>query len=249
MIKTLILFLLLISTQALAIDRTYLGAWTPEPGKCDFSGAGPFKITPQGIEGHEFDCTMKRATPDSGGWLVHLSCTAEGNTYSLTLRWKITPGGQLRETTKDKVVEYARCTATTDATSGSGSGQPAVERLVPSSNYANAVSGPILFSDTRLVFLKHKKSLTLVRIAHNAPLQNGDQSYPADIYKVSNPSIITFDRGRGFICDLPDPLKPITYIARWHEDAATWIGLFLGSQTPTDTNKDSCNEFTYDSVR
>jgi hypothetical protein len=112
MIKSLIPIVVLISTPALAIDRTYLGAWTPEPGKCDFSGTGPFRITTKGIEGHEFDCTTKRATPDGGGWLVHLSCAGEGDTYNLTLRWKILPDGHLRETAKRKVVEYMRCTNT-----------------------------------------------------------------------------------------------------------------------------------------
>jgi hypothetical protein len=51
----------------------------------------------------------KRATSDSAGLLVYLSCAGEGDTYNLTLRWKITPNGHLRETTKEKVVEYIRC--------------------------------------------------------------------------------------------------------------------------------------------
>jgi hypothetical protein len=100
----------LISGPALAIDHAYLGVWTREAGQCDFSGAGPFRITPKGITGHEFDCTTKRATPDGGGWLVRLSCSGEGNTYNLTLRWKILPDGHLREIAKGKVVEYVRCT-------------------------------------------------------------------------------------------------------------------------------------------
>ncbi len=247
MIKNLIPIVVLISAPALAIDRAYLGAWTPEPGKCDFSGAGPFRITPKGIEGHEFDCTTKRATPGDTGWRVHLSCSAEGNTYNLTLRWKITTDGHLRETTKKKVVEYVRCANMPNTTNSTGSGPPeTAEKLVPNSSYARAVSGPVLFSDTKLVFLRHKKSLSLSRMTHNAPLLNGKQTYTADIYKVLNPSIITFDRGRGFICDRPDPLKPITYVAKWQEDPGTWIGLFIGTQIPTDANKDSCNEFTYD---
>ena len=75
-----------------------------------------------------------------------------------------------------------------------------------------------MFSHTKFVFLRHNKSLSLSRVAHNAPILNGKETYPADIYKVLNPSIITFNRGRGFICDRPDPLKPITYVARWQED-------------------------------
>lgn len=246
MAKNLVPILLLISTPAQAIDRAYLGVWTPEPGNCDFSGAGPFRITEKGIEEHEHACTTERATPDGDGWVVHLSCVGEGYKSNLTLRWKILPNGHLREIAKGKVVEYVRCASKPDMTNNSGSShRAAAKKLVPNSSYANAVSGPVMFSDTRLVFLRHKKSLSLARIAHNAPLLNGKQSYPADIYKVLNPSIITFDRGRGFICDRPDPLKPITYVARWQEAPGTWIGLFIGTQTPTDANKDSCNEFTY----
>ena len=109
LLKKLAPILILISGPAFAIDRAYIGAWTPEPGKCDFSGSGPFRITAKGIEGHEFGCTTKRTASDSGGLLVYLSCAGEGDTYNLTLRWKITPNGHLRETTKEKVVEYVRC--------------------------------------------------------------------------------------------------------------------------------------------
>jgi hypothetical protein len=112
LIKHLVPILLLISNPALAIDPAYLGVWAREPGNCDLSGAGPFRITPKGITGHEFDCTTKRAIPNGGGWLVHLSCAGEGDTYNLTLRWKILPDGHLRETAKGKVVEYMRCTNT-----------------------------------------------------------------------------------------------------------------------------------------
>jgi hypothetical protein len=110
MLRKLAPILVLISAPAFAVDRAYIGAWTPDdPGKCDFSGSGPFRITAKGIEGHEFACTTKRATSDSAGLLVYLSCAGEGDTYNLTLRWKITPNGHLRETTKEKVVEYVRC--------------------------------------------------------------------------------------------------------------------------------------------
>ena len=103
--------LVLISTPAFAVDRAYLGAWAPDYGKCNFSGSGPFRITAKGIEGHEFTCTTKRTTTDSAGLLVYLSCSGkgEGDTYNLTLRWKILPNGHLRETTKEKVFEYVRC--------------------------------------------------------------------------------------------------------------------------------------------
>jgi hypothetical protein len=98
-----------ISTPALAIDGAYIGDWTPEPGKCDFSGFGPFRITAKGMEGHEESCTTKHAKSDNDGLRVQLSCAAEGRTYDLALRWKIMPDGHLRETTKKKVVDYVRC--------------------------------------------------------------------------------------------------------------------------------------------
>jgi hypothetical protein len=109
MLMKLAPILVLISAPAFAVDGAYIGAWTPEPGKCDFSGSGPFRLTAKGIEGHEFRCTTKRTTSDSAGLLVYLSCAGEGDTYNLTLRWEITPNGHLRETTKEKVVEYVRC--------------------------------------------------------------------------------------------------------------------------------------------
>ena len=109
MLGKLVPILVLISTPALAVDQAYLGAWAPDPAKCNFSGSGPFRITAKGIEGHEFTCTTKRTTSDSAGLLMNLSCADEGNTYDLTLRWKIMPNGHLRETTKEKVVEYVRC--------------------------------------------------------------------------------------------------------------------------------------------
>ena len=107
--------LVLISTPAFAIDQAYIGASAPVSGKCDFSGSGPFRITAKGIEGHEFTCTTKRATSKSAGLLVYLSCAGEGDTYNITLRWKITPNGHLRETTKEKVVEYVRCKSDDEA--------------------------------------------------------------------------------------------------------------------------------------
>jgi hypothetical protein len=109
MLRKLVPILVLISTPAFAVDRAYIGAWAPDSGKCDFSGSGPFRITAKGIEGHEFTCTTKPATSESAGLPVYLSCAGEGDTYNLTLRWKITPNGNLRETTKEKVVEYVRC--------------------------------------------------------------------------------------------------------------------------------------------
>jgi hypothetical protein len=124
----------------------------------------------------------------------------------------------------------------------------AAERLVPNDNYSNAVSGPILFSDTKLVFLRLKQSLSLLRIAHDAPIMNGKQRYSADIYKVLEPTIVTYAGGssKGLsICNLPEPRKDVTYLAKWEEDGATWIGLFIGTQTPTDTNQNECTGFTY----
>lgn len=128
MLRNLALILVVISTPAFAIDAAYIGAWTPEPGKCDFSGFGPFRITAKGIEGHEESCTMKHAKSDKDGLLVQLSCAAEGETFKRALRWKIMPDGHLRETTKEKVVDYVRCkpTFSADAASPAIVGTPAV---------------------------------------------------------------------------------------------------------------------------
>jgi hypothetical protein len=120
----------------------------------------------------------------------------------------------------------------------------AEERLVPSDNYSNAVSGPIMFSDAKLVFLELKQSLSLARVAHNAPIINGKQTYSADIYKVPEPRIITSYNGYP-ICNLHEPHKRVTYVAKWQENDATWISLFIGSQIPTDNSKDYCTTFTY----
>jgi hypothetical protein len=109
MLRKLVPLLVVISTPAFAIDRAYIGAWAEDPRKCNFSGSGPFRITEKGMEGHEFVCTTKRATSESAGLRVDLSCAQEDNTYNITLRWKITPNGHLRETTNEKVVEYVRC--------------------------------------------------------------------------------------------------------------------------------------------
>lgn len=124
----------------------------------------------------------------------------------------------------------------------------AAERLVPGDNYSNAVSGPITFSDAKLVFLKLKQSLSLGRVAHNAPVINGKQTYSADIYKVLEPRIITSYNGYA-ICDLPEPHKRVTYVAKWQENGDTWISLFIGPQIPTDSSKDYCTTFTYNPHR
>jgi hypothetical protein len=109
MIKSLIPILVLISTPALAIDPAYLGFWAPSPGACRADDRTAFRITPRGISGWEFECKMKQASSDGAGWLVHLSCGAEGNDYTLTLRWHLAPNGHLRETQKGKSQEYVRC--------------------------------------------------------------------------------------------------------------------------------------------
>lgn len=126
-------------------------------------------------------------------------------------------------------------------------GSAAAEKLVPGDRYTNAVSGPITFSDTKLVFLRLRQSLSLTRIAHDAPIRSGKEKYPADIYRVLEPTIITY-HNRDSICNLPEPRKRITYVAKWKQDAATWIGLFIGAQPPTDANNDECTGFTYDSA-
>jgi hypothetical protein len=49
------------ATPAYTLDSSYIAAWTPEPGKCDFSGAGPFRITANGLEEHELSRRTKSA--------------------------------------------------------------------------------------------------------------------------------------------------------------------------------------------
>jgi hypothetical protein len=102
---------LLPCTPTFAFDSSYIGAWTPEPGKCDFGGAWPFRITAKGLEGHELSCRTKRARRDGGGWSVQLTCAGEGETSTLKLHWQILPDGRLRETSKGKVANFVRCSA------------------------------------------------------------------------------------------------------------------------------------------
>lgn len=110
MLKTLVPPLMLLTwTPAWAIDGDDIGAWTPEPGKCDFSGAGPFRITAKGLEEHEASCRIKRARRDGAGWSVQLSCASEGNTSNINLHWQILPNGHLKEISKEKVADFVRC--------------------------------------------------------------------------------------------------------------------------------------------
>ncbi len=51
----------------------------------------------------------KQESHDGAGWLVHLSCDAEGNTYTLTLQWYLSPNGHLHEIQKGQSHEYVRC--------------------------------------------------------------------------------------------------------------------------------------------
>ncbi len=109
MIKTLVPILILISTPALAIDQAYVGVWAPSAEACTADDRSPFRVTSNGIDGREWGCNVKRAARDRVGWLLHLSCAAEGNEYVLNLRWHLSPDGHLHETNKGKLYEYVRC--------------------------------------------------------------------------------------------------------------------------------------------
>lgn len=108
-IKYLIPILALISTPALAIDSAYVGVWAPSAEACKADDRTAFRITPKGADGKEWQCDIKKASQDGAGWRVRLSCAAEGNEYTLILRWHLTPDGRLRETNKGKTHEYVRC--------------------------------------------------------------------------------------------------------------------------------------------
>jgi hypothetical protein len=97
-----------ISTPA-AIDPAYVGVWAPYPGACRADDRTAFRLRPKGISGREFECQLEQASSDRAGWLVRLSCAAEGNEYTLNLRWQLTPNGRLRETQKGQSTEYVRC--------------------------------------------------------------------------------------------------------------------------------------------
>lgn len=92
---------------ASAIDAAYIGTWSRSADKCDLDEV--FRITRQGMSGHEFACTTTRSSRDGNGWSLRLACSGEGNKYNLDLRWQLLENGRLRETGKGKVVEYARC--------------------------------------------------------------------------------------------------------------------------------------------
>ncbi len=109
MIRYLIPMMVLISTPALAIDPAYVGVWAPSPEACKADDRSAFRITPKGADGREWDCDMKKASNDGAGWLVHLACAAEGNDYTLILRWQLAPDGRLHEIKKGQSHEYVRC--------------------------------------------------------------------------------------------------------------------------------------------
>jgi hypothetical protein len=92
-----------------AIDPSYLGVWAPDPGACRADDRTVFRITPKELHGPEWSCAIKQASSEGGGWLVRLSCASEGNEYSLTLRWRLGPGGRLHESQKGKSSAYVRC--------------------------------------------------------------------------------------------------------------------------------------------
>ncbi|MBE7158922.1 MAG: hypothetical protein INR62_10915 [Rhodospirillales bacterium] len=100
---------LLASTPAWAIDKAYLGVWTAKAGECDFSGAGPFRITARGLEEHETSCRTKRARQDSTGWSVQMSCANEGSVDKISLHWQLLSNGHLKEVSKDGNKDYVRC--------------------------------------------------------------------------------------------------------------------------------------------
>jgi hypothetical protein len=106
---------MLMATAAKAIDGAYVGIWTRSGGKCEFDEA--FRITREGIAGHEYVCTTTRSSRDKNGWSVRLSCSGEGNQYTLDLRWRLLKNGRLRETINGKTGEYVRCASITGSQS------------------------------------------------------------------------------------------------------------------------------------
>jgi hypothetical protein len=102
--------LMVMSTQAVAIDAVYLGVWAPSPQECTGDDRTAFRITAQGMSGREIECETKQESSDSEGWLVRLWCGQEGVDLNLTLRWRLEPDGRLREVQEDgKVYEYIQC--------------------------------------------------------------------------------------------------------------------------------------------
>jgi hypothetical protein len=112
--KVLVRLTLLIFTWALmsstsnAIDNTYVGTWSRNAA-CEIDEA--FQITQQGMSGHEFICTTTRSLREKGGWNLRLSCSAEGESYTLNVRWRLLKSGNLRQTIKGKTVEFLRCSS------------------------------------------------------------------------------------------------------------------------------------------
>jgi hypothetical protein len=48
-------------------------------------------MTQKGIYGYEWQCEIKQATPDAGGWRVQLACASEGYEYTESRRWLLAP--------------------------------------------------------------------------------------------------------------------------------------------------------------
>ena len=78
MLKILTPILLLISTQALALDPAYLGYWAVNTAVCRRDERAGFRITPTGMTADKTRCSFIRQTRDGGGWRVRLSCVIEG---------------------------------------------------------------------------------------------------------------------------------------------------------------------------
>jgi hypothetical protein len=61
------------------------------------------------MSGREFAFKTTRSSHDKNGWRLRLSCSGEGDKYTLDVRWRVLKNGRLRETIKGKTVEYERC--------------------------------------------------------------------------------------------------------------------------------------------
>jgi hypothetical protein len=105
----LALFLLAVAapSPALAIDPAYLGYWAGDAAACTLYDA--FRITPEGFSSSEELCRTQEAHKEDEDWVVRLRCASEGSDSNVTVRWRLSQDGRLREIQDGRTTTYVRC--------------------------------------------------------------------------------------------------------------------------------------------
>jgi hypothetical protein len=110
MLKIAVVFFLLNAAPAMAFDKAFLGTWAPDALSCGLADSNErFTVTPKKFSGREFACTLKHTSPAGSAWRMQYSCDGEGDSYSLSLKWRMGKNGHLLEQAKGETREYMRC--------------------------------------------------------------------------------------------------------------------------------------------